>query len=62
MLYYREVKRQLAEAGWKNTAHRRKELTLHEMFEYRRVPMGRLIDKLGLASYRGYAAPKYAFR
>jgi len=56
MLYYREVKRNLAEAGWKNAVHRRKELTLHEMFEYRRVPMARLIDKLGLTSYRGYAA------
>ena len=55
MLYYREVKRKLAEAGWKNTAHRRKDLTLHEMFDYRHVPMARLIDKLGLTAYRGYS-------
>ncbi len=57
MAYYREVKRQLAEAGWKNTVHRRSELTPHAMFEYRRVPLGRLIDKLGLTAYREYAVP-----
>jgi len=57
MLYYREVKRRLTEAGWKNTMHHRKDLTPHDMLEYRRVPMARLIDKLGLSAYRGYAAP-----
>lgn len=57
MAYYRAVKRQLAEAGWKNTVHRRRDLMPHEMFAYRRVPMGRLIDKLGLTAYRGYTAP-----
>lgn len=57
MAYYRAVKRQLAEAGWKNTVHRRKDLTPHEMFSFRRVPMGRLIDKLGLTPYRNYKAP-----
>ena len=57
MQYYRAVKRKLAEAGWKNTVHRRKELKLHEMWEYRRVPMGRLIDKLGLTKYGAYNAP-----
>jgi len=54
MLYYREVKHKLAEAGWKNTVHRRKDLTLHEMFDYRHIPMARLIDKLGLTAYRSY--------
>ena len=57
MAYYRSVKRKLAEAGWKNTVHRRRDLTPHEMFDYRRVPMGRLIDKLGLTPYRKYKAP-----
>jgi len=57
MAYYRAVKRQLAEAGWKNTVHRRKDLTAHAMFEYRRVPVGRLIDKLGLTAYRNHVAP-----
>jgi len=56
MLYYRQVKRRLAEAGWKNTVHQRKDLTLHSMFEYRRVPMARLIDKLGLTAYRDHSA------
>jgi Na+-translocating ferredoxin:NAD+ oxidoreductase RnfC subunit len=57
MAYYRSVKRKLAEAGWKNTVHRRRDLTPHEMFDYRRVPMPRLIDKLGLTAYRGLRAP-----
>jgi Na+-translocating ferredoxin:NAD+ oxidoreductase RnfC subunit len=56
MAYYRSVKRKLAEAGWKNTVHRRRDLTPHEMFDYRRVPMPRLIDKLGLTAYRGLRA------
>ena len=57
MAYYRAVKRKLGQAGWKNTAHRRKNLTPHDMFDYRRVPMSRLIDKLGLSAYRDYAVP-----
>jgi Na+-translocating ferredoxin:NAD+ oxidoreductase RnfC subunit len=57
MAYYRAVKRKLAEAGWKNTVHRRRDLTPHEMFAYRRVPMARLIDKLGLTAYRSHKAP-----
>ena len=55
MAYYRAVKRQLSDAGWKNTVHRRKDVTAHEMYCYRRVPMDRLIDRLGLAPYRDYA-------
>ncbi len=57
MAYYRAVKRKLAEAGWKNTLHRRSDMSPHEMFCYRRVPMNRLIDKLGLADYRDYPVP-----
>jgi len=57
MAYYRAVKRELHEAGWKNTVHRRKNLTPHDMYCYRRVPMDRLIDRLGLAAYRDYAVP-----
>jgi len=53
MAYYRAVKQTLREAGWKNTVHRRTELTSHDMCAFRRVPMGRLIDRLGLATYRG---------
>jgi len=57
MSYYRAVKRKLSEAGWKNTVHRRRDVSSHDMFRYRRVPMNRLIDKLGLAAYRDYAVP-----
>jgi Na+-translocating ferredoxin:NAD+ oxidoreductase RnfC subunit len=57
MAYYRSVKGKLAEAGWKNTIHRRRDLPPHDMFCYRRVPMNRLIDKLGLTSYRDHPAP-----
>jgi Na+-translocating ferredoxin:NAD+ oxidoreductase RnfC subunit len=57
MAYYREVKRSLREAGWKNTAPRRRDVTPHEMFCYRRVPMGRLIDRLGLSAYRDHTVP-----
>jgi RnfABCDGE-type electron transport complex C subunit len=52
MKYYREVKRQLAEQGWKNDVHHRSDLTAHVMFDFRRVPMHRLIDRLGLTKYR----------
>lgn len=57
MSYYRAVKRKLSEAGWKNTVHRRRDVSSHDMFCYRRVPMNRLVDKLGLAAYRDYAVP-----
>ena len=57
MAYYRAVKRKLASAGWKNTAHRRRDLPAHDMFCYRRVPMNRLIDKLGLTAYADYPVP-----
>ena len=57
MAYYRAVKGELQQAGWENTVHRRKDLAPHEMYCYRRVPMDRLIDRLGLAAYRDYASP-----
>jgi len=57
MLYYREVKRQLAEMGWKNEVHRRKEYAAHVMREYRHVPVRRLVDRLGLTKYVNMAVP-----
>jgi RnfABCDGE-type electron transport complex C subunit len=57
MAYYRAVKQKLVEAGWKNTVHRRTDISPHDMFAYRRVPMNRLIDKLGLTGYRDYPVP-----
>jgi RnfABCDGE-type electron transport complex C subunit len=58
MKYYREVKRQLAEQGWKNDAHRRSDFSVHTMFNFRRVPMHRLIDRLGLTKYRTVSIAK----
>ena len=57
MLYYRAVKRQLAEMGWKNDVHRRKEYVGHVMREYRNVPVHRLVDRLGLTKYVKMAVP-----
>ena len=57
MLYYREVKRQLAEMGWKNDVHCRKEYVGHVMREYRHVPVRRLVDRLGLTKYVKMAVP-----
>jgi len=57
MMYYREVKRQLAEMGWKNDVHRRKKYAAHVMREYRHVPARRLVDRLGLTKYVKMAVP-----
>ena len=57
MVYYRSVKERLRQAGWKNTVHRRRELATHDMYCYRRVPMNRLIDRLGLRRYQHHAVP-----
>jgi Na+-translocating ferredoxin:NAD+ oxidoreductase RnfC subunit len=52
MAYYKEIKRQLAAQGWKNVIHKRSDLTPHPMREYRRVPMERLVARLGLTEYQ----------
>jgi Na+-translocating ferredoxin:NAD+ oxidoreductase RnfC subunit len=57
MAAYVEVKRQLAAQGWVNDRHKRTELTVHPMREYRRVPTHRLIARLGLTPYESYACP-----
>jgi len=36
---------------WENIVHKRSDLTPHPMREYRRVPMKRLVARLGLAEY-----------
>jgi len=46
-----EVKKQLAKAGWKNTVHRRKDLTPHPQARERMVPSERLLAKLNLEKY-----------
>ncbi|MBM4464894.1 MAG: electron transport complex protein RnfC [Chloroflexi bacterium] len=70
MAYYREIKRQLAappsspptlggkEGGqWKNVVHKRSDLMPHAMREYRRVPMERLVARLGLSEYQECTCP-----
>jgi RnfABCDGE-type electron transport complex C subunit len=57
MAYYKEIKRQLAAQGWKNVVHKRSELTPHPMREYRRVPMERLVARLGLSEYEECSCP-----
>ena len=51
LAYYRACKAELRRQGWQNTVHRRADLTPLAEWEWRRVPVSRLIDKLGLARY-----------
>ncbi len=57
MAYYKAVKRNLEASGWVNTRHRRSDLKVHDMFDGRRVPTHRLMDKLGLTRYRDLPVP-----
>ena len=57
MACYQEIKRQLAAQGWENVIHKRSDLTPHPMREYRRVPMERLVARLGLTAYEECACP-----
>jgi len=57
MAYYKEIKRQLAAQEWKNVVHKRSDLTPHPMREYRRVPMERLVARLGLTEYDECTCP-----
>jgi hypothetical protein len=57
MVYYKEIKRQLAAQGWENIVHKRSDLTPHPLREYRRVPVERLIGRLGLREYEEYTCP-----
>ena len=55
--YYRSIKQQLREQGWRNELHKATDLKAHSMREFRRIPTSRLMDRLGLAPYRGQLAP-----
>ena len=57
MVYYQEIKRQLVAQGWENVVHKRSDLTPHPMREYRRVPMERLVARLGLSEYEECICP-----
>lgn len=50
-MFYKNVKKQLAAAGWKNDRHKRADLTPHPFREGRLVPIDRLIERLGLHKY-----------
>ncbi len=47
----REIKRVLAEQGWRNTVHRRENLAPRPMWTYRHVPFDRLLARVNLLSY-----------
>jgi biotin carboxyl carrier protein len=57
MAYYKGIKRQLAAQGWENVVHKRSDLTPHAMREYRRVPVKRLVARLGLSEYEECTCP-----
>lgn len=53
VVFYKSIKRKLAEAGWKNDRHKRTDFTPHPFREGRLVPIERLVDRLGLRKYHG---------
>lgn len=57
MAYYRSIKQELAAQGWRNTRHRRTDLTPIDMRPYRLVPTHRLVQHLGLEEYEQRGAP-----
>ncbi len=57
MAYYRSIKQELAAAGWRNTLHRRADLTPVANRPYRLIPTHRLLQHLGLAEYEQRGAP-----
>jgi Na+-translocating ferredoxin:NAD+ oxidoreductase RnfC subunit len=57
MAYYRGIKQELAAAGWRNTLHRRADLTPVANRAYRLIPSHRLLQHLGLAEYEQRGAP-----
>jgi Na+-translocating ferredoxin:NAD+ oxidoreductase RnfC subunit len=63
MAYYRSIKQELASQGWRNTRHRRADLTPVDMRPYRLIPSRRLVEHLGLSEYhaRGAALDQRSF-
>ncbi len=57
MAYYRSIKQELAAGGWRNTQHRRADLTPVATRPYRLIPTHRLLSHLGLAEYEERGAP-----
>jgi Na+-translocating ferredoxin:NAD+ oxidoreductase RnfC subunit len=57
MAYYRGIKQELSAAGWRNTQHRRIDLTPVANRVYRLIPTHRLLQRLGLQEYEKRGAP-----
>jgi Na+-translocating ferredoxin:NAD+ oxidoreductase RnfC subunit len=57
MAYYVSIKRELRAQGWVNEVHKRADLTPHPTREYRLVPTGRLVARLGLTEWQHQACP-----
>lgn len=57
MAYYQSIKQELRAQGWVNRVHKRADLTVHPMREYRLVPTGRLIARLGLSEWGEQVCP-----
>jgi len=53
----REIKRVLAEQGWRNTVHRRENLEPRPMWAYRHVPFDRLLARVNLLHYEHAPVP-----
>jgi len=53
----REIKRVLAEQGWRNTIHRRENLAVRPMWAYRHVPFDRLLARVNLLDVAHEHAP-----
>jgi Na+-translocating ferredoxin:NAD+ oxidoreductase RnfC subunit len=57
MAYYVSIKEELRAQGWVNELHKRRDLAPHVMREYRLVPTGRLIARLGLTEWQDQVCP-----
>ena len=57
MAYYQSIKAELRAQGWVNRVHKRANLTVHPMREYRLVPTKRLIARLGLGDWEEQVCP-----
>lgn len=57
MAYYRSIKRELATQGWRNTRHRRTDLSIVSTRRHRLIPTDRLVEHLGLSDYAHRGAP-----
>jgi Na+-translocating ferredoxin:NAD+ oxidoreductase RnfC subunit len=57
MAYYRGIKQELSAAGWRNTQHRRIDLTPVANRVYRLIPTHRLLQRLSLQEYEKRGAP-----